>query len=504
LLCPGIITIADFNIFVVPGQPIMKNTKKILLAVGFFLFLLPSQAQQKKWSLKECVEYALKNNISIKLSGLDVATADVAKNDALGGFLPSVNLQGSHSWNIGLNQNITTGLLQNQTTQFTSLGGNVGIDIYSGMQRQHRFSRSRLAQVAALYQLTKMQEDIALNVANSYLQILFNKENLKVQQQQLTYDNQRMERVAQLVEAGSVPQGDLLDVKATVATDTQNKIAAENALLISKLTLAQLMQLENFQDFDTEDRDYPTDETGVLLRTAAEVYGKAKELRTDIKIAKQNVAVAEKDVSIAKGAYQPTLQGFYSFTTRAAYSQRVTGYTLSPINPWTPVGTVQETGQAVVAPNYVPLLGKHAPLWDQFDQNKGHSFGLSLSVPVLNGFSTRNNVARAKIALERSRITLQQQELTLEQNVYKAYTDAQGALNAYEAAKVTLTAREQSKEYARERYEVGLINVFDFNQAQTLFVNAQSELLRTKYDFIFKVKILEFYFGIPISQIADK
>ena len=198
------------------------------------------------------------------------------------------------------------------------------------------------------------------------------------------------------------------------------------------------------------------------------------------------------------------MQGFYSFTTRAAYSQRVTGYTLSPINPWTPVGTVQETGQAVVTPNYIPILGKHAPLWDQFDQNKGHSFGLSLSVPILNGLSTRNNVARAKIALERSRITLQQQELTLEQNVYKAYTDAQGALNAYEAAKVTLTAREQSKEYARERYEVGLINVFDFNQAQTLFVNAQSELLRTKYDFIFKVKILEFYFGIPISQIADK
>jgi outer membrane protein len=123
------------------------------------------------------VDYALKNNISIKLSGLDVATAEVAKSDAFGAFPPTVNAQGSHSWNIGLNQNITTGLLENQTVQFTSLGGNVGIDIYSGLQRQHRFSRARLAAVAAQYQLTKMQEDIALNVANSYLQILFNKEN---------------------------------------------------------------------------------------------------------------------------------------------------------------------------------------------------------------------------------------------------------------------------------------------------------------------------------------
>lgn len=486
------------------GLPIMKNTKRIILSVGLAFCMLPAMAQQKKWSLKECVDYALKNNISIKLSGLDVATAEVAKSDALGGFLPTINAQGSHSWNIGLNQNITTGLLENQTVQFTSLGGNVGIDIYSGLQRQHRFSRARLAAIAAQYQLTKMQEDIALNVANSYLQILFNKENLKVQQQQLAYDNQRMDRISQLVEAGSVPKGDLLDIKATVATDTQNKIAAENTLLISKLTLAQLMQLENFQDFDTEDRDYPTDNTGVLFKTALDIYNKAREQRTEIKIAKQNVAVAEKDVKIAKGAYQPTVQGFYSFNTRAAYSDRVVGYQQSTTTPNSTIGFVDGTNQLVLSPNYVPLLGKHAPVWDQFDANKGHSFGVSLSVPILNGFSTRNSVERAKIALERSRITLQQQELTLEQNVYKAYTDAQGALNTYEAAKATVTAREQAKEYARERYEVGLINVFDYNQAQTQYVNAQSELLRTKYDFIFKVKILEFYFGVPISQISDK
>ncbi|MFP9112507.1 TolC family protein [Flavobacterium sp. RHBU_3] len=477
----------------------MKNKKHRLILLGVSFFSIAGFAQQKKWSLQECVDYALKNNISIKLSELDVQTAAVAKSDAKMAFLPTANLQGSHSWNIGLNQNITTGLLENQTVQFTSIGGTVGVNIYNGLQSQNRFTRARLAAVASQYQLTKMQEDVGLNVANAYLQILFNKENLKVQQQQLDYDSKQMNRVQQLVDAGSVPQGDLLDVKATVATDTQNKIAAENALLLSKLSLAQLMQLENFLEFDTEDRDYPTDETGVMLRQAAEIYKKAKETRTEIKIAQQNLAVAEKDVTIARGAYQPTLQGFYSFTTRAAYADRVTGYQLDTNNPNSIIGYVDGTNQNVLSPNYVPVLGKHAPIWDQFDQNKGHSFGVQLSIPVFNGFSTRNNVERAKITLERTRITLQQQELTLEQNVYKAYTDAQGALNAYEAAKTTLAAREQAKEYARQRYEVGLINIFDYNQAQTLFVNAQSEVLRTKYDFIFKVKILEFYFGIPIS-----
>lgn len=482
----------------------MKNTKSILFALGFAVFSLPSFAQQKKWSLKECVEYALQNNISIKLTALDVETAAVSKSDARMAFLPTANAQGSHSWNIGLNQNITTGLLQNQTTQFTSVGGTVGFDIYKGMQNQNQFSRARLAMVAAQYQLVKMQEDVALNVANAYLQILFNKENLKVQQQQLAYDNKQLDRTQQLVDAGVVPQGDLLDVKATVATDNQNKIAAENALLISKLSLAQLMQLENFQDFDTDDRDYPTDDTGVLLRSAAEIYNKAREERTVVKIARTNVEVAEKDVKVARGAYQPTLRGFYSFTTRAAYADRVIGYGPNLATPTSVIGYIEGTDQAVLQNNFVPILGRRESIIDQFDANKGHSFGVSLNVPIFNGFAARNGVERARIALDRTRITLQQQELDLEQTVYKAYTDAQGALNTYEAAKTTVAAREGSMNYARERYEVGLINVFDYNQTQTLFVNAQSELLRTKYDFIFKVKILEFYFGVPISQITEK
>lgn len=482
----------------------MKKLKSILLISGFALLSVPGFGQQKKWSLRECVEYALKNNISIKLTALDVETADVARSDARMAFLPTANAQGSHSWNIGLNQNITTGLLQNQTTQFTSVGGTVGVDIYKGLQNQNRFSRARLAMVAAQYQLTKMQEDVALNVANSYLQILFNKENLKVQQQQLAIDTKQLERTQQLVEAGVVPQGDLLDVRATVATDNQNRITAENALLISKLSLAQLMQLENFQDFDTDDKDYPTDDTGVLLRSAAEIYNKAKEERTVVKIARADVEVAEKDVKIAKGVYQPTLQGFYSFTTRAAYADRVVGYGPNLTTPTSVIGYIDGTNQAVVQNNFVPILGRRESILTQFDQNKGHSFGISLNVPIFNGFAARNGVERAKIALERTRITLQQQELDLEQTVYKAYTDAQGALNTYEAAKTTLAAREGSMNYARERYEVGLINVFDYNQSQTLFVNAQSEMLRTKYDFIFKVKILEFYFGVPISQITEK
>ncbi|MGQ2982814.1 TolC family protein [Flavobacterium sp.] len=482
----------------------MKSRLYAVFLFVFAFFVTEASGQAKKWSLQECVEYALKNNISIKLAALDAEVVNIARKDAWGAFLPTANAQGSHSWNIGLNQNITTGLLENQTTQFTSVGLNVGVDIYKGLQNLNRYRRANLAIISAQYTTLKMQEDVALNVANAYLQVLFNKENLKVQEQQLAYDNKQMERVQELVEGGAVPRGDLLDVKATVAADYQRKVAAENTLLISKLSLAQLMQLEDFQNFDTQDGDYEVEADPILLEQPSTIYNKAKELRTEIKIAKANVEIAEKDVKIARGAYQPTITGFYSLTTRAAYSDRILGSILDPNNPTTSIGFVDGTNQLVFTNNYVPVLGRYAPIMDQFNDNKGHSFGIGVSVPILNGFAVRNNVERSKVELERSRITLEQREQDLEKNVYTAYTDAMGALKAYDAAVSASGAREESLNYAKERYEVGLINVFDLNQAQTLAVNAQSEVLRTKYDYIFRVKILEFYFGVPISQISQK
>ncbi len=456
----------------------MKQTfiTKITFLTLLFLSVL-SQAQSKKWTLEECVNYAIKNNISIKQSELDAKSAAIEKSSAIGGFLPSLNINGSHSWNIGLNQNITTGLLENQTTQFTSAGLNSNIDVYNGMQNQNRLRRANLALLASTYQLSKMQDDVSLNIANSFLQILFNKENLKVQKEQLSNNEKQLQRSQELVNAGVVPRGDLLDIKATVASNNQAIVVVENALLISKLSLAQLLQLENFQDFDIVDANYPITESATLLQTPATIYAKAKEERVELKIAKTNLEIAERDVKISKGAYQPSIQGFYSFSTRAGYADRV---------------VFDQSGNPSFQPPFSVLK--------QFDLNKGHSFGFQMNIPVLNGFATKNNVARSKIALDRSKIAFSQQELDLERNIYTAFTDAKGAMKTYESAIITLEARQESYNYAKEKFAVGMLNAFDLNQSQSLFVNAQSEVVRTKYDYIFRVKVIEFYFGIPIIK----
>ena len=458
------------------------------------------QAQSKKWTLEECVTYAIQNNISIKQSELDSKMALIDKKSAVGRFLPSLNASASHSWNIGLNQDITTGLLQNKTTQFTSAGANVGIDIYRGLQNQNTLRKANLSIVAAKYQLVKMQEDVALNVANAFLQVLFNKENLKVQKEQLRINEKQYVRSEELVKVGSIPRGDLLDVKATLALNNQNVITAENSLLISKLSLSHLLQLKDFENFDVVDDTDVKDENNIMAQTPSAIYEKAFEGRTELKIARTNLEIAEKNVAIAKGAFQPTLQGFYSFNSRVAYSDRVTGVIPNASNPTSIVGFVEGTNQNVLSPNFTRVLGNPAPFFDQFNTNKGQSFGMQLSVPIFNGFSARNNVERSKVSLERSKIAVEQQNLDLQRNVYTAFADAKGALNAYESSVAALEARQGAYNYATEKYSVGLMNSFDFNQSQTLLTNAQSEVLRTKYDYIFKIKILEFYFGIPLIK----
>lgn len=445
----------------------------VIILLGF-----TTQAQTKKWTIQECVDYALKNNISIKQSTLDTELATIDKNSAIGNFLPSINADASHSWNIGLNQNITTGILENQTTQFSAFGLNAGIDIYKGLQNQNRLRKANLQILAAQYNLDKMKEDISLYVANAFLQILFDKENIKVQKEQLAISEQQYARTDELVKAGSIPKGDLLDSKATVAANKQKVVGAENAFIISKLNLVQLLQLDDFQNFDIADVDFGVAESSTMLLSPETIFEKAKETRVEIKVAKSNLELAERDMQIAKGAFQPNLQGFYRFNTRISYAD---------------VPVFDSTGKFAGFKN-------PNPFFNQFSDNKGHNFGVQLNIPILNGFSVKNNVQRSKVSIEKSKNALSQSELDLERNVYKAFTDAKGALNAYESAILALEARKEAFTYASEKLAVGMMNAFDFNQAQTLLTNSQSEVLRTKYDYMFKVKVLELYFGIPIIQ----
>jgi outer membrane protein len=263
-----------------------------------------------------------------------------------------------------------------------------------------------------------------------------------------------------------------------LASDNQKVINAENALLISKLGLTQLLQLDDFENFDVMDANEFKDENDILSQTPTAIYDVAKQQKIEVKIAQTNLEIAQKNVAIAKGNYQPTLRGFYNFSTRISYAD------------------------IALRDNSGNIIGTQSPpkFIDQFSDNKGQSFGAQLSIPIFNGFSIRNNVERSKVNFEKSKIALEQQELDLQRNIYTAFTDAKGALKTYESAILSLDSRVQAYNYSKEKFDVGLMNSFDLSQSQTLLSTSQSEVLRAKYDYIFKIKILEFYFGIPIIK----
>ncbi|WP_394368299.1 TolC family protein [Flavobacterium proteolyticum] len=436
-------------------------TKKIV----FFLLLIGFQlsAQSKKWTLEECVDYAIKNNISVKQSELDLKTSDVEKLEAIGGFLPTLNGNANYSINTGASINPVTNQFQNQTFKSFSASANSNIMLFNGLANWKTLQRSKLNQIANTYRLDKMKDDIALSIANSYLQILFNKEQLKVQKNQNLVTKENIKRTQELIEAGSLPAGDIYELQATDATQEQQIISTENALLISKVALCQTLLLEDYATFDISDEVIDLPMSNITNETQEAILAKAKESVKDVKIALSNVDVAKKDVAISRSSYLPTLTGFVGYNTRWSES--------TPFN-----------------------------FADQLSLFDGTAVGLQLSVPILNGFATRGRVQRAKINQERSEFQLKQAELDLERNVYQAYNDVINAKKSFEAAQKTLEARKQSFNFSKERYEVGLMNSFDFSQSTIAYENAQSEVLRTKYDYIFRTKILEFYFGIPLIK----
>ena len=226
-------------------KTISKLFRIILLLVVLFLGLTSIQAQTEPWTLKRSVEHALENNIQIRQAYLSTLDAKSAKSEAIGGFLPSVNINANHSWNIGLNQNITTGLLEDVTTQFTNASVSVGVDLYRGGQNMLQLVRSNLALLASQYQIEDMKEDVALYVANGYLQAVFNREAVSIETAQLELTRAEYQRTKEQVQAGVLPEGDLFEMEAILASQEQQLVIAENQYTMAKLSLAQLLLVQD-------------------------------------------------------------------------------------------------------------------------------------------------------------------------------------------------------------------------------------------------------------------
>jgi len=429
-------------------------------------------AQQKKWTLEECVVYAVENNLTIEQYELDLQNVMIDKSDAVGAFLPDANASLSASGNTGLSFDPTT----NQpvtTTIFTANGGlQSSVTLFDGLRNIHRLNRAKLNALANQYRLDDLKDDIRLSVANAYLQILSNKETLIVFKAQYAITGQDLKRTTELVNAGVVPKGDLLEVEATAANLEQQIVNTENLVLISTINLAQLLQITDYENFQVAEADYEVPPSDILNNSAKEIFAKALTFRSDIKLSNSNIDLAVKDLAIAKGAKYPTLGAFFNYNTRYSDQEQF---------------------------NNITGMLEADSFGDQLWLNDGISYGAQVNIPIFNGFSVRNNVKRAQINVRKAEVQLEQDKLDLETNINQAYVDVKSFSKAYYAAQKTADARRLAYDYSKERYDVGLMNAFDFSQAQSRVEDAEAEVVRTKYDYIFRIKVLEFYFGVPID-----
>jgi len=433
------------------------------------LALLSTQiffSQKKEWTLEQCVQHALENNISVKQSELELEHAEIDKEEAIGNFLPSLNANANASQNTGLSLNPTNNRLENTTLGSASAAVNVGLTLFDGLRNVRQLQRAKLSELAAQYRLDKMKDDIALMVANSFLQVLLNKANLEVAKSQNLVTEEQYQRTLDLVDAGAIPRGDLLEIKATDASEKQRIAVAENTVKISLISLAQLLLIKDYSNFDIAEAQYDIVENEVASMEVSKIIANAKDTRSAVKIARENLNIAEKDLQISRGAYFPTLAAFFGYNTRYADND--------------------------------PL---QRPFVEQLYLNDGIGYGVQLNVPIFNGFAVRSNVKRSKINKRNSEYLLEQAELDLESNVYQAYVDAQGSRKAYEAAVVAMESQEMAYQYASDRYDVGLTTAFDLSQSKLRYDNALIEMNRTKFDYIFKLKVLELYFGVPVNEI---
>lgn len=473
--------------------------KKALLSIVFFIPLIVVNAQED-WTLQKCIDHAFQHNIQIKQSELNLEITEIGKQRNFGNLLPTLNASGSHGYNWGQTIDPFTNQFATERIRSNSLGIGTNLTLFNGFQNLNRYRQSDIDIEAQKAELDRMKNDVALNVANAFLNVLFQQEFVNIARFNVENSTQQVNRIKALVDAGAAPEGNLFDIEAQLATDEASLVSAENNLNIAYLNLRQLILLPDEQapDFDIVAPNVPLEEMQ-LPPSAASAASNALSSFPEIKSAEANVASAASGLSIAKGGRSPRLTASFSYGSGYSGARTVPVGDLVPAGT-IPIGFVEGTGDLVVTQDFTYSGGFETKEFDaQIRDNVNQSLFFNLTVPIFNGFSVKSNIEQAEVNMRSAELNLEQTRLQLRQNVESAYADALAAFNNYKAAEKSVEAANLALEYATVSYEEGASNIVDYTNARIRLDNAKADLVRNKYDYIFRLKVVEFYMGQPLT-----
>ena len=479
-----------------------KIGASLLLLLTTTGLLGQTDPQPEIWSLERCINYAWENNLTVRNSELTQLNNEINLKQSKWSLAPNLNAGGSLGKSFGRTVDPVSNRFVSQDFLSGGLSANANITLYQGGILRNTIKQDKVDLEASQYDLEKTKNDIGLSVATNYLNVLLNKEQLSNAQFQLEVTKNQLERTTKMVDAGSVPLTNQLDLESQLASNEVSVVNAENNLSIALLNLKQAMQMPAHDNIDVEVPELAVEDVSLATTDSDEIYDIALTTQPEIKSAELNIESSDLGVKISKGQYLPSLSVGGSLSTN--YSDQAIQITGSQevIIPPSPIGFVQGTGETVLSnPSTinVPTTNEDYAWNDQFADNLGQSVRVNLNVPIFNRMATKSNVQRAEIQKQRAEITALNTKNTLRQNVETAHTNAIASYKSYEASLKRVAALEETFRATEQRYNVGTADFVDYQVASNNLFAARADLTQSKYSFIFRVKILDFYLGNPIT-----
>jgi outer membrane protein len=445
--------------------------KRKIFSVGFIMLFSPLFlfGQQKQWTLEECISHALQNNIQIKQQEIMTRYQTSALEQSKLNLLPTLNGSATHNYAFGRALDETTyEFTDNVTVQSNNFYVGSSMTLFHGLVNYNTIMKNKYQVLASEQDLERFRDDISMNIALAYLQILLNQELVNATAAQVELTKQQIERTRKMVDAGGLAKGNLLEIEAQAAREELQLVNLQNQLTLSVLALSQMLELPNTEDFAVAIPVITLSDTTVKGDPAV-IYSIAEKKRPEVLSAEYQLRQAEYDLAIARGGRSPRL---------SLAANMGTAYSDNRVHPVT--------------------LEKYS-FKDQLNDNLNYGLGFSLSVPIFNGWQVNTGIRNSRLGIENSKYALENTKKQLYKTIQQAFTDATGALKKYYASQKAVASMEEAYRYSEQKFSIGMLTAVEYNQAKTQLLNAQSEMSQAKYEYVFKTKVLDFYRGIPLT-----
>lgn len=461
--------------------------------VILFCTFLQATGQDNRWDLRRCIDYAVENNLQLKTSLLNVEANEVALIQSKMARLPNLNIGANQQWNQGRSIDFFTNQFTNQSVANFNASLNTNLTIFNGFRISNTVKQNAAALEAARLDAAQAKNDLILNIVSAYLQILLNRELLNIARTQLANTQEQLTRTLNLIKAGALPEASQYDLLAQKANDENRIATAENNLEIATVRLKLLLQLPLETPFEAVIPDLPEPSPSDVIMPPSEVFAVAQAVQPNVLSADKNVEVARYGIDLARGNAMPTVSFFGSLLSGTSSQTRTNTFGM-------PVPVVigfltDEPSKTVSTLQSRIVNSERTPYRQQLENNFRNSIGLQIQIPIFNRYQVRASIANAKIQYNRSVLQAQIVRNQLRQTIEQAYADAKAAQKQFLANKVRVQALEESFRVVDQRFAAGAVNSLDYALAKNNLDIAQSDLVRAKFEYIFRMKILDFYAG---------